>query len=145
MSHVVILAGPPGSGKTHYRRQELGDAPGVDVADIYKFHNDRWPDVPMNWEMAHGKMHRQLVELTREYELVWVEAMFVEGSPSLKALLDVLKAEGASWEIVRMDTPLEECFARVEEDFLTGRTCAAQTRKRNKLLRKLAKERRCSQ
>lgn len=140
MSHVTILAGPPGSGKTHYREEYLPQMPGIDMADIYQEHDEKYPGFSVPWDVLHRRMHTKLIQLLRKEGDVWVEGIFKMDSPSLSLLMTTLNIEGADWTVVRMDTPLEECFARVAEDFEAGRVPAQKTRKRNEILRSMAKE-----
>lgn len=142
MANVIILAGPPGSGKTHYRKNVLPqNMPGVDIADVYAEHNERWPDIPIDWHMAHGQLLKEVRDLLEEHDEIWVEAMYAPGSPSLAMLLQYLKVAGVAWEIMRMDTDLQTCFARVAMQHHRGEVSAAKTKERNRILHSLMAKR----
>jgi predicted kinase len=134
VKHVTVLAGPPGSGKTHYRKEHLPAVPGVDIKDIYAENRAKFPDFPIDWRTAHHQLQRDVAKLLRKHSEVWVEAMYEAESPSLLMLLDTLRVAGARWTIVRMETPLEDCFARVKSDFEEGKTGVVDTESRMRIL-----------
>jgi len=142
MSHVIVLAGPPGCGKTHYRNEHLADVPGLDIADYYARHRERFPDWPVDWYSIHSHMHRDLCILMRQHPVVWVEGLFAAGSPSLAVLIRVITVEGGDYEVRRIDdVPLNVCIERVKEDYNCGRVDAVSTRARIDLLCALIEKR----
>lgn len=135
MSHVIILAGLPGSGKTHYRNQEFPDLPGVDVSEVYADHYKRFPEIPLDWRLAHAVLHRKVAKLMRKHDTIWVEAMFAKGSPSLSQMISCIKFQGGTYEIRRSATPIQECLERVKADYEAGRENAIRTAARVRILR----------
>jgi len=138
MAKVIVVAGLPGSGKSTYIRDNLSDIPGVDVADIYREHRERFPSYPITWEMAHSKLLRQVIQLTEDHSTVWVEGLFRPDSPSLHQLKDALKVKGVALEVIRLNASVEECFTRVVKQFNEGEISPEDTRARVRILRDIA-------
>lgn len=133
MPDVIILAGLPGSGKTEYRKNNL-DMPGIDIASIYQHHRERWPDFPITWQMAHAKLRSKALELAKQHDSIWVEAIFSEGSPSLRGFVRVMENNGLECRVVRMEASIDECQARVEADLQEGRVSETESTIRKEIL-----------
>ena len=111
---LYALAGPPGAGKTHYRKQHLPDLPFFDIADVYAQYYG------MEGSDAFAELLNRITEFTAKdnaHQDIVVEAMFSKSSIQRTWLDYIAQANGYEVEFIEFDTPLEMCLLRVRDDW----------------------------
>lgn len=133
---AIILSGLSGTGKTRLRtlHPDLWDLPYVDIADVYR-------DYPSyGWPLVMQEFLIRLRAAFQDHETVVLEGYFLPGSPSLRLLINDLKAQGAHYEIIYLWAPPEVCQARLEAAWRDGTISDAEYRARTRTLRSVLKQ-----
>lgn len=121
MKTVIVLAGLPGSGKTHLRLTdpELSGLLFADIADIYKEAREQYGFV-MEWDLATETLIRRYWEILHQNDTVVVEGVFMPGSPSRQMLMNDARVGG--YELVFRDITADpvECDRRIRAQFDAG-------------------------
>ena len=111
---LYALSGPPGAGKTFYRKRHHPDLPFFDVADVYaEFYGMERADAfaeLLNRITDFASMDNALRDIV-------VEASLTPDSTQRTWLNYVAEANGYEVEYIEFDTPLEMCILRVRDDW----------------------------
>jgi hypothetical protein len=128
--HVTVLSGPSGSGKTRMRalHPDLKHLPYVDIADVHRAHPD------YDWPLAMQEFLRRTREALRQHRLVVLEGYSLPGSPSLRLLIDALKAASITYEIISLWAPPDIGQARLEAALHNGEISPAEYALRSRTL-----------
>ena len=123
MKKVIVLSGIPGCGKTWSRENspELSALPFIDIADIYRIHEEKFPGYePLDWCTATLKLLRLVREILPQKNVVVVEGCFLEGSPSRKLLQEDARVGGHTLEFVDIVADPEVCRQRIQAQYAAG-------------------------
>jgi len=107
---------------------DLEHLPYVDIADVHRAHPD------YDWQRAMQEFLRRTREALRQHGLVVLEGYFLPGSPSLRMLIDALKAAGITYEIISLWAPPDICQARLEAALHAGEISPAEYALRSRTL-----------
>ena len=140
---VIVLWGPPGSGKTWLRTHDsvLKTLPVLDIADIYREHERRFPEFgPLEAYAAHCKLHRLIREILTQKSTIVVEGCFMEDSPSRKMLQDDARVGGYALEFVQCQADPEVCHQRIMAQYEAKEVDWATTDARLRILQYIAEQ-----
>jgi predicted kinase len=115
---ITVVAGLPGTGKTHYRQEHLAAVPYLDMADLRK----QMVDVAgIGYEGWRESMHLLFNQLFNEQQMdtphLVVEGIFEPNSASLKWLLGFCADHEIEVEIVRVTADFQVLLGRLVDDF----------------------------
>ena len=112
---IILLAGLPGSGKTHYRLEHLSHLPYLDMAEL---RNQVDGDGYQGWK---ERMHLLFNQLYNELELgtaeIVVEGIFEPDTASVKWLESYCQDRGIQIETVRISTPFIVVLGNLIKDY----------------------------
>lgn len=112
---VILIAGLPGSGKTHLRKEKYAKLPYLDMAELRQQTESKAYD---GWREAMHMLFNQLYNEqgmgTRE---IVVEGIFEPNTASLKWLEGYCQDHKIELEIVRVTTPFANALVRMVEDY----------------------------
>ena len=123
MKKVIVLSGIPGCGKTWSRENspELSALPFIDIADIYRIHEEKFPGYePLDWCTATLKLLRLVREILPQKNVVVVEGCFLEGRPSRNLLKEDARVGGYALEFVDIVADPEVCRQRILSQYTDG-------------------------
>ena len=111
---LYALSGPPGSGKSYYKKQHFPNLTLFDIADVYaKYYGIESKD-------AFADLLNQITEFAATDNCsrdIVVEAFLKSDSVQRTWLNYVAEANGYEVEYIEFDTPLEMCILRVRDDW----------------------------
>ncbi|MBK8067108.1 MAG: hypothetical protein IPK27_05640 [Rhodanobacteraceae bacterium] len=110
---AVLVAGPPATGKTRWRREHLSNHAPIDAGDLFWFLGASVDDdFPGPWEDTLQRIGRLVAETAlRERRNVVIELLGGEDSP-VKAVVASLRAAGYRTRMIAMVCDVEVAMAR---------------------------------
>jgi hypothetical protein len=118
MTHVIIVHGPPGAGKTKLRKEKFGDLPFIDVDDLRKqLEKSGVTNSYDNYEARMNMLAGQLA--STESEKVVVEGIFARGTHSYRWLLDIIETLDFTFEFQLPEYSLYSAVQHLCYDYRT--------------------------